>query len=215
VTDSEFYEGTFAAVSGHIDDEETSVLFLDMEVLNDDSISFYRKVSCEDDPYQDDYDFLAFFIDNTEMDRWDGEVEWSRVSYPVTQGTHTFKWVYSKDYSVSSGYDAAWIDYIIFPGATQSVSVYEFASIKNASMMVYPNPASKQASIYLKLQESVQVSIRVLDLTGRTILEPVGSQVLPAGNHNLNLDLEGLPAGAYLIVLESSQGSLTKKLIRK
>lgn len=37
------------------------------------------------------------------------------VGYTVTDGTHTFKWVYEKDGSVSGGSDSAWIDNVQFP----------------------------------------------------------------------------------------------------
>lgn len=37
------------------------------------------------------------------------------VGYTVTSGSHTFKWVYSKDDSNSSGSDSAWIDNVQFP----------------------------------------------------------------------------------------------------
>ncbi|MBK7029004.1 MAG: hypothetical protein IPH45_07260 [Bacteroidales bacterium] len=35
--------------------------------------------------------------------------------FPVPAGNHIFKWKYGKDYSVSSGSDKAWIDYISWP----------------------------------------------------------------------------------------------------
>jgi hypothetical protein len=38
-----------------------------------------------------------------------------RVAYPVMAGPHTFKWIYEKNATVSSGSDAGWIDYIVFP----------------------------------------------------------------------------------------------------
>ncbi|MDY0320048.1 MAG: choice-of-anchor J domain-containing protein, partial [Candidatus Cloacimonadaceae bacterium] len=46
--------------------------------------------------------------------------EWTQVSFPVSAGTRTFTWRYTKDGSVSSGSDCAWIDHIILP----PVSVY-------------------------------------------------------------------------------------------
>ena len=49
------------------------------------------------------------------MGRWDGESDWSVESYPVPAGEHTFTWRYVKDYSVSTGSDCAWIDYIKLP----------------------------------------------------------------------------------------------------
>jgi photosystem II stability/assembly factor-like uncharacterized protein len=115
IVTNEVYEGQNSARSGPIPDEQESILTLELEVLFDGEISFYKKVSCEDDPSGTGYDFLAFRIDDDEKGRWDSEVPWSFESYPITAGVHTFSWVYHKDYSVNSGSDCAWIDYIVFP----------------------------------------------------------------------------------------------------
>ncbi len=115
IVNNEVYEGDNSTRSGAIPDEQESILTLEMNVLFDGEISFYKKVSCEDDPNGTGYDFLAFRIDDEEKGKWDSEVSWSRETYPVTAGLHTFRWVYHKDYSVNSGSDCAWIDYIVFP----------------------------------------------------------------------------------------------------
>jgi hypothetical protein len=73
-------------------------------------ISFWRKVSSEQNR-----DFLKFYIDGVLQGQWSGEVDWEQVSFPVTAGEHTFKWVYTKDRSRSGGQDTAWIDDIDFP----------------------------------------------------------------------------------------------------
>jgi hypothetical protein len=215
IDDSETYEGMYAAMSGDIDDQEISILYLDMEVINDDSVSFFRKVSCEDDPSGTDYDWLAFYIDDEEVERWDGELDWTRVAYPVEEGTRTFKWVYSKDYSVSSGSDAAWIDYIIFPGMTQAVSVEELIEKYNASVSVYPNPASEEAIIHLYLAEEDEITVRLMDITRRKLQEPLSAQMLSGGDHTVAIDTGSLPAGAYIVLVESSRQRIIKKLIRK
>jgi hypothetical protein len=54
------------------------------------------------------------------QEEWAGAFGWAQVSYPVSAGTHAFKWEYSKDETVSSGQDCAWIDYIVFPSAGMS-----------------------------------------------------------------------------------------------
>jgi len=119
VTNSGFYEGSFGAHSGAINDDQTSELLLNIDVLNDDSISFYKKVSCEAGEYYGTsylwYDNLEFFIDNVSKGKWDGETDWSKETYPINAGSHTLKWIYSKDQAVSSGDDRAYIDYIVFP----------------------------------------------------------------------------------------------------
>ncbi|MCD4746523.1 MAG: hypothetical protein K8R58_09500, partial [Bacteroidales bacterium] len=104
------YEGVYCAKSGSIYHNQSSQLLITLEVTTAGNISFFRKVSSEPD-----YDYLEFWIDGTLLYAWSGTVAWSEVSYPVSTGSHTFKWVYNKDYSVSAGSDCAWIDYIIFP----------------------------------------------------------------------------------------------------
>ena len=104
------YEGSYCAQSGDISHNQISDLVLEAEVTSDGTISFYRKVSSENN-----YDYLRFYIDNVLQERWSGEVDWSEVSYSVTAGNHVFKWEYYKDGSVNAGSDCAWIDYIVFP----------------------------------------------------------------------------------------------------
>jgi len=107
---SDAYEGNYSAQSGDINDNQSSTLSVELNVLMDDEISFWKKVSSENN-----YDFLRFFIDGNEQGSWSGNVSWSQSSYPVSAGIHTFTWSYTKDVSVSNGSDCAWIDYIIFP----------------------------------------------------------------------------------------------------
>lgn len=104
------YEGSYCAKSGTINNNQSTSLILATEVIADGDISFYRKVSSEEN-----WDFLHFYIDNSEMSSWSGTSGWVEEVYPVTAGTHTFKWEYTKDGSVSNGSDCGWVDYIVFP----------------------------------------------------------------------------------------------------
>ncbi|MFC2086409.1 C25 family cysteine peptidase [Bacteroidota bacterium] len=109
----EVYEGSYSVKSGTIGDEQSTDLELTLEVGAADVISFYKKVSSEGG-----YDYLKFYIDGSEMGAWDGESDWSFEEYDVNSGTHTFKWAYEKDYSVSNGSDCAWIDLVVLPGGS-------------------------------------------------------------------------------------------------
>jgi len=112
ISNTASWDGLYSARSGAIGDNQTSQLIITLTVANDGEISFYRKVSSESG-----YDFLQFFINGVLKDQWSGEINWSAVSYPVTAGENTFKWVYEKDVYVSSGQDCGWIDYIVLPPA--------------------------------------------------------------------------------------------------
>jgi len=107
---TDYYEGLFSALSGEVDDDETSSLLLTVEVAIDGELSFYKKVSSESG-----WDFLKFYIDGDERGSWSGESDWSMEAYQIPAGNHSFKWEYVKDGSVSNGNDCSWIDYIIFP----------------------------------------------------------------------------------------------------
>ncbi len=104
------YEGQYCVKSGAIGHSQETMLSITCEISEPDSISFYYKVSSEGS-----WDKLHFFIDNTEMNTWSGSISWTQAKHPVSAGTHTFKWKYIKDSSVSSGSDCCWIDYVVLP----------------------------------------------------------------------------------------------------
>ena len=101
--------GNYSAEAGEIDDSESTTLQVSLDCVPGD-ISFYRKVSSESG-----FDYLRFYIDEEEKGKWSGEEDWAHVSFSVTAGVRTFRWSYSKDYSISKGKDRAWIDDILFP----------------------------------------------------------------------------------------------------
>jgi hypothetical protein len=117
ITGTDVYEGSYCAVSGPIGNNSYSELRIEYDVMYNDSITFYRKVSSEQD-----YDYLSFYIDGVLQDQWSGEVGWGRAAFAVTPGEHTFKWVYSKDIYVVEGQDKAWIDYVIFPAELRTTA---------------------------------------------------------------------------------------------
>ncbi len=110
ISQTTIYEGLNGAVSGAINNSQQSEMYIDGQVLSNDTISFYRKVSSESG-----YDYLRFYVDGNELGSWSGNKDWARVKYPIPAGTHRFSWVYEKDEATMAGQDAAWVDYIKFP----------------------------------------------------------------------------------------------------
>jgi hypothetical protein len=109
VTSEEKNSGKYCAQAGQISDNESSALRITLECISGD-ITFYYKVSSEQD-----CDFLEFYIDGVIQDKWSGEEDWTEASFPVSEGTSTFGWTYSKNDSNSVGNNTAWIDDIVFP----------------------------------------------------------------------------------------------------
>jgi hypothetical protein len=110
VVSAESHSGSQSARSGAIGHNSSTTLQITLDIGAEGEISFWRKVSSESN-----YDFLKFYIDGEEMDAWSGNQNWSEFSYPISAGTHTFKWTYMKDINTTGGSDAAWIDDIKFP----------------------------------------------------------------------------------------------------
>lgn len=166
-TDSAF-EGNKVARSGMITHNQTSTLTLTEDLLVPGMVSFYKKVSCEDDA-NNNWDYLSFAIDGQEKGRWDGEVGWDLNAYPVTAGAHTFCWTYRKDVSVNSGYDAAWVDLIKFPAFGSSNPTCTAAPDSIIKVM-YSN-ATEQTSIHLMNTGTGTATYQILikDLDGYNV----------------------------------------------
>ncbi len=141
ISPSTKYEGYFGATSGAINNLQQSEIYIEGQVLTNDTISFYRKVSSESG-----YDFLKFYIDGTEIGNWSGNKDWARVSYPITAGNHRFSWVYEKDEATIAGQDAAWIDYITFPPFSQTVTG---ALVTSALSLPATICSGEQAQLYI------------------------------------------------------------------
>jgi PKD repeat protein len=104
VTDVYYYDGD-AAKSGTITHNQSTTIETDVTVGSTQAVKFYWKVSSEAS-----YDYLRFYIDGVEKTKIAGTVDWTQVAYNITAGTHTLKWSYTKDVSVSSGSDCGWVD---------------------------------------------------------------------------------------------------------
>ncbi len=113
VQNTNVLSGNFSARSGVIGNRQTSSLIVTTN-YSSGTISFYFKVSCEPS-----FDFLAFYVDGVERQRWSGEMDWTGFSTPLAGGTHTLEWRYSKDQNGSSGLDAAFIDNVNLPFQVQ------------------------------------------------------------------------------------------------
>jgi hypothetical protein len=70
---------------------------------------------------------------------------------------------------------------------------------------VYPNPVRGRGQVALRLGAPSEVSLRVLDVTGREVRRQ-GLGGLPCGEHAVSWEASGLAAGVYLLLAEGSGG---------
>ncbi len=149
------YEGTSSARSGDISDGNNSAISLNVNIKNTGIISFYKKVSSEAN-----YDFLRFYVDDTEIAKWSGEYDWSLFEYEIESGEHNLKWMYTKDGNTSHGSDCGWIDYITIPGfdnESDSINLaFNYAIIQDSLFLgeqteyelIFSNESNASSSFY-------------------------------------------------------------------
>jgi len=68
------------------------------------------------------FDYLEFHINGVlQSGRISGNEDWQQKSYTLPGGTHTLRWRYTKDASITTGTDAGWVDQVVW---TPSASAY-------------------------------------------------------------------------------------------
>ena len=191
------YEGQYCAKSASISDYETTALSITLMNSHECGITFYYKVSSESN-----YDKLHFYIDEQEKGSWSGEVAWTLADYVLPVGEHTLRWEYSKDVSMSSGSDCAWIDNVVFPPSQIIAITQEVISTVPA---IYPNPNNGSFSINLP-EEDCEV----------TVYNQLG-QVMHQSKANglTTLNLNSLAKGMYFVTIKSDSLNITQKFVKE
>ncbi len=115
------HDGVDAAQSGAIDHNQNS--HMETTLTGPGDLSFWWKVSSESN-----YDYLRFYLDGTEqtgsLAKISGSVEWTLKTVAIPAGVHIVKWGYTKDGSIVSNADAAWVDQVVYtPSAAPEIAV--------------------------------------------------------------------------------------------
>ena len=76
---------------------------------------------------------------------------------------------------------------------------------------IYPNPVSGSVTISFTLAEQSQVTIQVLDITGRYVAT-VANDIFEDESSEVNWDASGLNSGIYFLQMKAGSYSVTKKI---
>lgn len=197
------YEGLASARSKKgLDHSATSSLSLNLNIMEDDSISFYVKTST-----QKYYDILYFTVDGITRYSTSGEFDWIYKSIPIAKGQHLIKWAYQKNGVTTSGEDAVWVDNIRLPVSGSQEVVVDLDDVGETDVRIYPNPATER--IYVEGLE-VNTMLEICDQMGRIVY------IRKTNNQDEIIDVSSLKIGVYyLIVRNSNAVSKNKILISK
>lgn len=151
----------------------------------------------QDIAYHDAYWYVS---DIKGVFRSDNSIDWQ----PVRDNTDL--------YMGMQGYSIQFIDNNIFLGTshnstwTTSLPVgINHTGIRNNNINIYPNPCSSDFTIELK--NNNPVIVKMFTLYGQKIFEKTYSDI-NKGNNKINIKLNNIPAGVYLIKINNSINKL-------
>ncbi len=210
VTSAQKHSGNYSMRSKEdLAHNKTSTLELTATSIMDGEFSYFRKVSTEAN-----YDKFKFYVDNVQKDEASGSVGWTQITVPVTAGTHTYRFDYTKDGSQSSYSDCIWVDDIVIPGfgtmveadTTDGVGVDEYITTET-DVRLYPNPAT--TSVAVESNEPIQ-EIAVVDMSGRLVCTAAAN-----GETKCMVPVTDLADGIYFITIKSAGKESTLKFIKQ
>jgi hypothetical protein len=191
IVDDYVEEGDFSAKASNLNDNESAGLILEYDLIADHEISFYIQVSSEED-----HDFLNFYIDDELQASWSGLILFEQFAFPVSQGSHTFKWEYIKDEDSDSGLDAAWVDFIILPPGNTVISTDDID--KNESFVkTYPNPTHDYLNMATEMDE--EIKYQIINSLGQSVFSSVMKK-------NDQVDVSKYQPGIYIIKFQGIHG---------
>ena len=79
---------------------------------------------------------------------------------------------------------------------------------------IYPNPTSGVSTVSYSLQNSSEVSVNIVDITGKKVYVSTEGQKA-SGKHTLDIDATEFNNGVYYITIATDEEIVTKKLIKK
>lgn len=92
------------------------------------------------------------------------------------------------------------------------VEAPELASASLMGLQVSPNPTGSTVQLRFELASAGALSVSVTDLLGVRLMEK--NMEAPKGSNTLDLDLNTLPAGTYLVNMRTAAGQGTLKVVK-
>ncbi|CAN0539484.1 unnamed protein product, partial [Scytosiphon promiscuus] len=96
----------------------------------------------------------------------------------------------------------------------QSILGLEDANPEEIGFKVYPNPGIDRINVILNSDKSERINITLSNTILQSVQEERGFNLKP-GENNLEIDINHLKTGLYILILEIDGKRFTKKIMKK
>ncbi|MCS7075761.1 MAG: PKD domain-containing protein [Bacteroidia bacterium] len=101
--------------------------------------------------------------------------------------------------------------YIVINADTSTTVVQDYSIINQSSVTISPNPASDNVNISYLLNKADNITLTISDLSGKAHFIQQENQA--PGLHNISYTISDLPAGVYLVRIQSEKQNVLRKLV--
>ncbi len=116
------------------------------------------------------------------------------------------------DEQPQSGINYYRLQMIAIDGQSEYSAIISVKSTENRPLMtVYPNPAHSHVSVRVSLSTEAPLQLRLFDLSGKQVMQR--EERGHTGSSVLNLPLNGITAGIYILELKTPSGTKTQRLV--
>ncbi len=84
---------------------------------------------------------------------------------------------------------------------------------KVQEITIYPNPFSSSLSVELEFKESTTLKMNLMTIDGRLVARQIQEEI-PQVQYSIPLEVSHLPQGIYLLHIQTSFGSLTRRVVK-
>ena len=139
-----------------------------------------------------------------------GQVKKS-AAFNITYDTATYEGHFNLKFSISSDGWPYWVFDTTFVDTISGIEPLSLPLSVNLEQN-YPNPFNSVTTINWQLAKNSKVTLKVLDIVGRTVATLVDEQ-RPQGKYETQFNAATLPKGIYFYQLKAGEYSQTRKMI--
>ncbi|HVZ96513.1 MAG TPA: T9SS type A sorting domain-containing protein [Chitinophagaceae bacterium] len=101
----------------------------------------------------------------------------------------------------------------VLGSSSYSSTIVIQAALSTYQLLIYPNPAQDELKFNLILDKQARYEVRVIDMTGRTVLQ-APPPLFERGGNNFTINTSTLAKGTYTLFIANSENKFVRKFVK-